>query len=106
MPNATPNTNCIPLPAGAITAERQDPSTRHAYRYFEIRRWLIEARTPIAVMVGGIQHPSGRVQPEVTISQLHQDDPITAAQARQLARVLIAAADEVELQASRDGDVA
>jgi hypothetical protein len=40
------------------------------YKYFEGRRWLVEARIPIAVMVGELQHPDGRVQREITVSQV------------------------------------
>ena len=39
--------------------------------------------------------PGGTVEREIVVHQLHVDDPITPQQARQLARALIAAADEV-----------
>jgi len=47
--------------------------------------------------MAGTQNPDGTLdEHHVVVHQLHADDPITAAQARQLARVLIAVADEVD----------
>jgi hypothetical protein len=43
-----------------------------------------------------VQYADGRVRTEITIHQLHGDYPFAAAQAREVARALIAAADEVD----------
>jgi truncated hemoglobin YjbI len=45
----------------------------------------------------GTQKPDGTIdERHVVVHELHADNPITAAQARQVARALIAAADEVD----------
>ncbi len=92
----------LPFPAGAIKARWEDPGTPNAYRYFEGRRWVVDRRDDrasseeIEVYVAGTQAPDVTVAREVVVHELHADDAITPTQARQLARALIAAADEVD----------
>lgn len=90
----------LPSPAGAVKAEWQDLGTPNAFRYFEGRRWTIDRRDDvpssedIEVYVAGVQELDGTVKREVVVNKLHADFPITAAQALQLGRTLIAAAGE------------
>jgi len=48
------------------------------------------------VYIGGTQRTDGSVQREIVVHPLHADEPTTAAQARQLARALRAAANEAD----------
>ncbi|WP_374023928.1 hypothetical protein [Mycobacterium sp. HNNTM2301] len=57
----------------------------------------------ITVSVRGWQRPDGAVEREIVVDQLHSDDGLTVAHARQVARALIAAADEVEAAAASNG---
>jgi hypothetical protein len=43
-----------------------------------------------------MQQLDSSVQPEVVVNQLHPDYPVTAEQAHQVSRALIAVADEAE----------
>jgi hypothetical protein len=105
MTNTTTPTPDLPMPLGAVMAEWQDlefPGSE--FRYFEGRRWVIDQDrnaqfvTPaVEVNMAGTQQPDGTIDERyVHVHQLHSDDAITAAQARQLARALIAAADQVD----------
>ena len=92
----------IPLPAGAVTAEWQDPGTSGVYRYFEGSHWVVgPSEDPRQsqggeVYVRGCQELDGTVEREIAVYELHPDRCVTAQQARQLAEALVAAADEVE----------
>ncbi len=90
-------------PAGAdVVYGWHDADTASAARYFEGAHRAIERRTDrnqdddIEVYVAGLQRPDGVVEREIVVHQLHADYPITAGQARQLARALMAAADELD----------
>jgi hypothetical protein len=48
------------------------------------------------VYIAGTQKLDGTVKRGIVVHQLHADDPMTPQQARQLARALIAAADDVD----------
>ena len=48
------------------------------------------------MFVSGIQRVDGTGECGICCNQLHADDPITSAQARQLARLLIRAADALD----------
>ena len=80
-----------------------DLPARHpgAFHYFEGSRWVVDRREDlptsrdVEVYIRGTQDPDGMVEREIVVHQLHADSPITPRQARQVARRLIAAADEV-----------
>jgi hypothetical protein len=95
----------LPLPPGVVTARWQDLNfPGYEGRYFEGQRRVISQdrnanfRTPaVEVNMAGTHQPDGTIDEYyVVVHQLHADYPITAAQARQLARVLIAVAEEVD----------
>jgi len=48
------------------------------------------------VFISGIQRVDDTGERGICCNQLHADDPITSAQARQLARLLISAADALD----------
>jgi hypothetical protein len=51
----------------------------------------------IRVYISGIQKRSGEVvDRQIVVAELHPDNPISAAQARQTARALMATADELD----------
>jgi hypothetical protein len=54
------------------------------------------------VRLQGIQHADGRVERQIAVSPLHEDHPLTIEQARQFARALIAAADEIDQMSEYD----
>jgi len=104
MTTTTPTPD-VPLPPGVVEAYWQDLNySGSAFRYFKGRRRVIDHHrdvrfvTPaVEVHMAGTQDPDGTIDERyVVVHQLHADYPITAAQARQLARVLIAVADEVD----------
>ncbi|BBY36310.1 hypothetical protein MMAN_04440 [Mycobacterium mantenii] len=106
--NPFPN---VPLPAGAgIVDEWLDAGTPHAYRTWHGWHRTIAADDPgdrpwsddIEVYVHGTQATDGTVTRHISVHQLHADNPVTAAQARQLARTLMAAADEADMMADHD----
>jgi hypothetical protein len=107
--NTTTSNPCpdVPMPGGAVTAEWQDAGTPNAFRYFEGSRWVVDRRVDrarsedIEVYVAGTQEPDGTVVRDIVVHQLHSDDPIMPRQARQLARALIAAADEIDRWTAR-----
>jgi hypothetical protein len=91
----------VPLPAGAEKVyDWHDVGTDDEGRFFCGRSWVIEGagwhRHDIRVFIQGIQRPTGEVERVIAVGELHPDIPITAAQARQLGRALIAAADEMD----------
>src|SRR6516164_4062674 len=96
-----PTTPDIPLPDGAVKASKwQDVHTDKAFRFFEGASWEVfrrnERKDEIVVRVIGIQQMDGRVLREVSVHQTHADDPLTPAEAMQLARSLISAVQEIE----------
>jgi len=92
---ATPN---VPIPAGVSwVANWADLGTDTPTRYFETVRAVIPCtHGDVAVYVCGIQHADGTVPPEIVVKQMDEGAPVTAAQARQIARALIAAADAAD----------
>ncbi len=50
----------------------------------------------VAIFTAGFQHGDGTITREICVNQLHAGIPITPAQARQIARALMAAADAIE----------
>ena len=96
-PTTTPHPD-LPVPAGAREVEAWD--YRERARNFYGGSWVIpgEGWCPdgFQVYIYGTQHFSGEVQREIVAGVLHPDNPITSAQARQLARALMAAADELD----------
>ena len=95
-----------PHPAGATEVcdwyDLQYPED--AGPYFTDSSWVVECddREDIAVFIDGIQRLDGRVNRLMHVHQLHADDSITPSHAQQLARALIAAADDVEAMSSYD----
>jgi|SRR5271166_823681 len=102
MPTTTTTpTHDVALRAGAAKGEWQDVGTPGAFHYFEGSRWVVDRHEDlptsrdVEVYIRGTQDPDGMVEREIVVHQLHADGPITPRQARQVARTLIAAADEV-----------
>lgn len=58
----------------------------------------------VAVFVAGFQHADGSCARQIVVGQLHTDEPITASQARQVARALMSAADAVERWNEAEGE--
>ena len=87
-------------------ADWHDVGTPHTARYWAGREWHVgaPANTQKTGEAGskisrcGVRHAvfDGSLRPEINVHPPHADDPIAAEQARQLARALIAAADEVD----------
>ena len=50
----------------------------------------------VTVYIYGTQFPDGHTERNITVHQLHADDPLTVEQARRLAQALIEAADEAK----------
>lgn len=50
----------------------------------------------VAVFAAGLRYADRSLVPEICVNQLHADCPITAAEARQIARAMMAAADIVD----------
>lgn len=88
----------VPAPAGAERIGAWcDELKATPFRYFEGKRHHVErGDRPVVVYIDGIQRCDGTVDCGVVVHELRFDDPITAAQARQIARALIAAADVVD----------
>ena len=83
----------VPFPTGAHHVQAWEDGSR----YFETPRSVVPIRgEEVAVFTAGSQHADGRITREICVNQLHPDNPITVAQARQIARALMAAADAVE----------
>jgi hypothetical protein len=89
----------IPEPAGALKVGEWNA---HAVdgRPFEGRSWVVDGGgwhpLDFRVWIQGIQRPTGEVDRVISGGELHPDEPITSAQARQLGEALIAAADEMD----------
>ena len=91
----------VPAPAGAIRVddwnETRDGSA--AFRYFDGTRYAVQAGlqdgvNDAKVAISGTQHPDGRVERCIRIYA--DDSELKGAQAREVARALIAAADELD----------
>jgi hypothetical protein len=86
-------------------------NTDSCYRSFEGRHRVIERlndahnREPIEVYFARMQFPDGSIKPEIVVHQSHADDPIhSTATARQLARAIMEAADEMDKLELDDDD--
>ena len=79
-----------------------DVNTPVPLRAYDGKCWVVENRTRngheanVYVCIAGVQRPDGRVERHIIVDELGARDPLTAAEARQLARALIAAADDVD----------
>ncbi|GAB4672267.1 hypothetical protein [Mycobacterium avium] len=99
----------LPVPTGAEWWEWADAGTPQAHRNFHGTRRVIDRRDDpynapdIEVYVRGWQHLDGSVDREIVGHELNSDEGLTVAHARQLARALIAAADEAEAAAALEG---
>jgi hypothetical protein len=104
--NTTPTTpHNLPEPAGAVEVRGwRDPEIAgELYRAFKGSSWVVqrdEQPDDIRVSISGVQFPDGRIERGIFIDGAIDD--LTAAQARALARALIAAADEAETMNSYD----
>jgi hypothetical protein len=103
--NATPPHNLVnvPLPAGSVRVyEWDDVDTGAPSRYFVGDQWVVErdeSDRDITIRVDGTQRSDGRASRQILVLDGNTEaliDPLTRTQARELARALIAAADEVE----------
>jgi hypothetical protein len=97
---ATPVSD-VPAPDGAVTVgDWQNVDTPAAERYCEGKNWTIGAdgnHSAISVVIGMVQTASGTVKREIALERdFRQDDAFNGRQARQLARALIVAADELD----------
>jgi hypothetical protein len=92
----------VPFPAGAVKADWHDLHSLNAFRYFEGAHRVVDRRDDlpssqdVLVYIAGTQALDGTVEREIVVHQLHADEPITPQQARQLARALVAAADDID----------
>lgn len=107
----TQNATKVPLPAGAVSVEPwyhpdkpidAPPSNGEpgSVRYFTGSEWTVERddpQTALQVQLDGNQYADGRVERFIVLD----GDPLTPAQARHLADVLVAAADEIDRWATR-----
>jgi hypothetical protein len=99
----TTDLNRVPKPPGAtFITEWTDRQCELPYRLFRVSARTIDASVggwpwseDVSVNVGGIQYADAGLRFEITVHQLHGDVPIGPAQACQLARALIAAAEEI-----------
>jgi hypothetical protein len=105
--------NTFPDPAGAVDVEdwqlgrpRADGSPPDMYRYLTGRSWTIErpeGQRAITVTIRGLQQFDGFGQRAIEVENLQgYDDKLSGAEARELARTLIAACDEVTEMFERD----
>ena len=103
--NATTTTPDVPPPAGAVEV----CDWYRGSRYFVGRHWLIEGdgwhKDDIEVFLHGTQQAAGEVDWVLSAGALHPDVPITSQQARQTARALLEAADELDRLADPEGKI-
>ena len=96
----------VPLPAGAVFADDWQPEDPQPYRVIMGADRGIDGRD-LRVRTSAIQFADGRIdggrieRPGVHVDDIG-DHTLTAGQARELAAVLLAAADEVERMAGCD----
>ena len=97
----------ITRPAGAVrVCKWEDTETSMPYRYFVGSSWGVDMPGrggEIEIWIDGMQHHDGSVSRDIVVCELDADHPLTIAQARQLAAVLIAAADEADELAGHGG---
>lgn len=95
----------VPRPAGAVEVSEWQPDDRGPathYRCVEAERWMVESdgdSGAVGVCLAAVQWSDGAVV-DHEIAVIERDfkgnDTLTAMQARQLGRALIAAADELD----------
>ncbi len=74
------------------------------FRYFEGSHRVIDREyDDIDVYIAGRQELDGTVRRQIVVDQLDADNTLTVAQARQPARVLISAADEIDSLSDPEG---
>lgn len=87
----------VPIPAGATRAEDWNGGGRLFFGSVSttIKKsgWLAD---DVHISTGGFQNDNGTYEWEVCAGPVHPDNPLTAAQARQIGEALIAAADELD----------
>ena len=94
----------VPMPAGAVRVDDEGwinaRTPEAAYRYWTGTTRVVERNdreTDLTVHIGGVQYGDGRVDRDISVHRLDgHNDPLTPDQARQLARHLIAAADQAD----------
>lgn len=86
-------------PAGSVHVDDwHDVGRESCGRCFTGPSWIVERDkdADVEVLINGIQHPSGRVERFITVTEGNYErlTELTSTDARQLARALIAAAEE------------
>ncbi|ORV09652.1 hypothetical protein [Mycobacterium celatum] len=98
----------IPLPTGIVFVDNWQPVNPQPYRVVMGADPSIDRRD-VKVRTSAIQFADGRIDDaHIEPQAIHVDDcdwPLTAAQARELAAVLIAAADQVDAMSEPTGTV-
>jgi hypothetical protein len=96
FPNVTPRRR-------GVVEDWFDLDDPPAGRYWACRNRVVDRLgdthkdEPICVYVAGMQYAAGSIAPEIVVHELHADEPIkSSATARQLARALMAAADDFD----------
>jgi hypothetical protein len=96
----------MPLPAGAVKVNHWDADDNvGARRYFEGKKWVVDAdgdSRALEIVVNGVQTADGVVNRGIGIDRdFDRDGDLTSRQGRQLADVLLEAADEMDGLAQR-----
>ena len=89
----------VPLPAGAAVADDWQPGPAPYRIVLGTKRRIgeVEVQTSVAQFADGTIDHAGKIElPTVHVQAYWGDNGLTAGQARQLARALIAAADELD----------
>lgn len=97
--NTTPNTTDIAWPPDAIQKVTEWELPRCTGQPDPIRYFVGTTRTvgeDVEVQIGGIQHSDGRIERSISVSGDGECCRVSAADARGLARALIAAGDEID----------
>lgn len=87
----------VPIPAGAVSVQNWDRGGRLFYGAVSptipASGWM---PADVRISTGGVQDGDGTYEWEICVGPLDPDNPLTAAQARQIGEALIAAADELD----------
>jgi hypothetical protein len=88
----------VPEPTGATQVSDWHKISNGAFRYFTGQRWLVEVYgADYDVHITGNQFADGRVARAVVLAPpVSNTGPLNVSQARKLARLLMAACDEIE----------
>jgi hypothetical protein len=87
----------------AVRAWQRETGTREWFRWFTGQRRVVDPDHDIYVRVAGEQYADGRIDRWVSVEEAIR--PLTVAQAKALARALIAAAEEITEAARYDNIV-